>query len=741
MPDTKGSPKYFEVDARTVINLGRDSIKDNVTALIELVKNSYDADATVVEVEVMTAAASPYVRIADNGVGMTESELDRSWLRIGYSQKTKSKRSKRGRRKTGEKGIGRLSADRLGASLRLRSRARGETVVGLDVEWNRFDSPGMSLTLVPVDFVEDGSIQLPKESKTGTELKISGLRQSWTLEELEDLHQELSILTSPFTKTDEFQIVLSTDVEGVVSGPVDSPFMETAEVHLMLAFDGKSAKYSVSHRGSNVENSESQNIDDKNVLQNVGEIPWANIASEEIRPPTAKARNPVLGPARVELLFYPRKSELLRGTGLSLGDLRSFLDRNAGVKIYRDGIRVRPYGDPLSSESDWLGLSDRKLRNPAGAGREDFRVGANQVVGAVFISRDENKDLTDSASREGLVHEEAFFQLRSLALYGISLLETEYHRLFVLTRESRAKNDQNPKEGVRNLGKVLKRLDVELGVVADEMPRKTRRAVSVAREHVESARVQIMETSASIEELVSQATVSRGLATIGIAAAVFGHETQSAIDQFIGANSTAGRLLELDPPEIQSATGEVAKAKKYAAQVAAWGSFALKRVGRDKRRRRKLHVERIVDQVVKDIRPVMVSAGIEIEFVAESVVGRVFAMDVEAIAVNLLTNAYAAVQLTSRRRRIRVEVSRWSQGPGVEVLVGDSGPGVAKRMRDQIWSPLFTTRVDGRGRQVGTGLGLSIVNAIVQEAGGERIVEEDPKLGGALFRIRLAIGA
>src|SRR5438034_643181 len=113
--------KTFTVDARTILTLGRDSIKDHTTALVELVKNSYDADATNVEIDIMTKVDDPYVRIADNGHGMTEKVIDNHWLRIGFSEKITQTVSRKKRRRTGEKGIGRISADRLGSVLELHT--------------------------------------------------------------------------------------------------------------------------------------------------------------------------------------------------------------------------------------------------------------------------------------------------------------------------------------------------------------------------------------------------------------------------------------------------------------------------------------------------------------------------------------------------------------------------------------------------------------------------------------------
>src|SRR3954466_453638 len=113
----------FSVDARAILNLGRESIRDHTTAVIELVKNSYDADATRVDVDLYVGNMNParrYIRIRDDGSGMSRDDIENKWLRIGYSAKRSKKISPIfGRRTTGEKGIGRISADRLGEELKL----------------------------------------------------------------------------------------------------------------------------------------------------------------------------------------------------------------------------------------------------------------------------------------------------------------------------------------------------------------------------------------------------------------------------------------------------------------------------------------------------------------------------------------------------------------------------------------------------------------------------------------------
>ncbi len=209
--------KKFTVDARTILTLGRDSIKDHTTALVELVKNSYDADASNIEIEIMTKASEPYIRVADNGHGMTEKIVDDHWLRIGFSEKTTHTVSQKKRRRTGEKGIGRISADRLGSLLELHTKAKEEGPFGLRINWDDFDVKGRALESVNLNVLDIFTIDIPSNydgtaTISGTELIIRQLRQNWTPNDIEVLDRELSALISPFRGVDNFSIRINTDI-------------------------------------------------------------------------------------------------------------------------------------------------------------------------------------------------------------------------------------------------------------------------------------------------------------------------------------------------------------------------------------------------------------------------------------------------------------------------------------------------------------------------------------------------
>ena len=722
--------KKFTIDARTILTLGRDSIKDHTTALIELVKNSYDADATQVLIEIFCKGSNKFIRIADNGCGMNEDTVDKKWLRIGYSDKRVNKVSKLHRRKTGEKGIGRISADRLGSTLILKTKSDRSRVFGLNVNWDDFNVEGKDLSTIAIKTLDAPIIKLPaKNATTGTELTIEKLRQRWTKEDIENLFNELSILIPPFEKVEDFEITLRTDVTEEFNGKVKSPFYQTADIELTAEIKDATIFYSIKSRN-----------DGHIEKQPREKIKWDQLLQGTTYDSNDSYKSPTFGPTKVKLLFYPREASTLEGTSLRLSDLREFLDKNVGVKIYRDGIRVKPYGNPDDSEGDWLGLAERKTREPAGIARPTWRVGANQLVGAVFVGRDTNPHLVDSSSREGLIQGESFNQLRAFVMGCLRLLETYRHKV-VSEKDKSPGQKASPSEDVTVLHKELTVLKKDLIEIKTKMPSGSSKPVNRTLDQVATVTEKIKETEKSLEELVSQARVLRGLATIGIASAVFGHETQSAMSEFIAATYAAGRLLTKDAPKITIALEEIEKAKKYANQVSAWGAFALTRVQRDKRRRKRINISKVISDTIKDVDAVFKGSNIDIESLLPTVEGRTFAMDIEAILLNLLTNAYTACQQKGRARKILVAIkeSKVKNIKGVEIIVADTGPGINSKFISRIWDPLFTTKVDKDGKEIGTGLGLSIVSSIVDDLKGTKAVDRDLNLGGARFKIWLPI--
>lgn len=728
-------PKVFTVDARAILTLGRESIKDHTTALVELVKNSYDADAETVEVEIKLNGSQPRIRVADNGSGMTERQVESDWLRIGFSAKRDERHSKLRRRKTGEKGIGRLSADRLGSVLELRTQSKGK-IYGLTVDWEKFNQPGKDLGTILLDEIEKPTITIPKTHKrpkptTGTELLIYGLRQPWTARDIENLHRELSMLVSPFKYVPDFTIVLNTDVTDGYNGPIQSDFDKKAYITLDAKFDGKiNVDYAVTVRGDKkgLRQQKKKQAQLSQFLTTDGRGTAKRNKGEDDDEP--KGASLSCGPVQLKLLFFPQKSNLF-----DLSELRKFLDTNAGVRIYRDNIRVKPYGDPREVEGDWLTLGATFAANPAGASRPSGNIRPRQLVGTVFIGRDTNPRLVDSSSREGLVHDDAFRDLKRFVLRCVR--EVAYHYREVYLKEN-PKTQSNTAEQVRQLTSSLGDLRQGLHSIKPVLARSSEDAAIDTIEQIEETLRKIRSTTDSIADLENQAAIYRGLASIGIASAVFGHEIEAPISGLNGFIADARDLLSGKTPNIKEAITQLDEALEDADKISGWGRFALLRIRRDKRRPRLQNVERLVTDVIDELRPGLEALDITPELKTQMIEGKLLPINLESIVINLITNAAHATRQVARKREIKIALRKNSHEgtPGFELIVSDSGPGVPRSNLDRIWEPLFTTK---EAEEPGTGLGLTIVHDIVEEMRGTAHVDRDPDIKGARFTIWLPL--
>lgn len=724
--------KTFTVDANALLTLGRNSIKDHTTAIVELIKNSYDADADTVVLDVSARSSrAGRIRIADNGHGMSEKDVEDNWLRIGFSEKRAEKTTTTFlRRKTGEKGIGRLSADRLGSILELKSKKVGRVATGLVVDWSKFEKPGQEVGQVKLSTLENPSPLTPprrdgSSKGSGTELVIRGLRQRWTGEDIKKLHEEISLLLPPYPElAKNFVINFTNDIDSEFNGPVRYTNRAEGEIEFKGTLQEGALSYRLRYYAP----------DDRTKRKAVTRtIPWAELAPDPDR--DGEVEECKLGTLELRLSFFVRRSDLLSGTGLSLRDLRDFLDRNAGVRIYRDMVRVKPYGDPSGTEADWLGLGERKIRDPAGARRSSFKIAPNQLVGAVFAGRDSTPNLEDSASREGLIENDAFRQLRVVLMRCVNLIEGKYHELN-RDKPRQGSKASKAKAAVKTLTGNLSSLSVELAGLQDRVSGEIGNEVEAVQEHIQLILEQAESAKKDIEEIADQNTVFRGLATVGIASAIFGHETSFAVTQAAGKVIIAKKVLGNEPPEVRKAIERLTQAQEYMSSIASWGKFALGRVNKDKRQRRRVSVSALVTAILDELESLITESDIELRrAVAEGVEARTFPMDVEAVLINYLTNAYHEVKRHNARRVIRVRLSRKKYGnrDGFEISVADSGGGIPPEYVESIWEPLFSTKTDARGKATGTGLGLSIVRSAVEESDGFVSLKPDGTLGGALF--------
>jgi len=243
---------HFDIDASVVFQLGERLISDVVQALVELVKNSYDADAKYATVTVNSGDtadslsisypdATGYIIIDDYGDGMDLDTIKRGWLTISNSPKRAMKQrgetTKLGRTPLGDKGLGRLGVQRLGYNVEILTRLEGSPIEHyVAFSWKDFHQEEQ-LSHVPVRF---GTID-PPERKKGTKIIISNLREpeAWTGNAVLQLQTELSAMLSPYEAIKDFHVAANVNGQPLDLIEISAKIRETAQTHYNISFDGE----------------------------------------------------------------------------------------------------------------------------------------------------------------------------------------------------------------------------------------------------------------------------------------------------------------------------------------------------------------------------------------------------------------------------------------------------------------------------------------------------------------------
>ncbi|MGQ6514597.1 ATP-binding protein, partial [Serratia sp. IR-2025] len=502
----------FDLSPRVPLQLGRESIANSTTAISELVKNSYDADAKKVNIRLFKLDKPISVMvIEDNGNGMDPDTLISSWLKIGTDNKLYNKTSANGRILTGAKGLGRLGIDRLCRKLILQTKtSSSDQILQLDIDWKKYEARDKSFFDIKHNVF---SVGYPSRDKYGQILKdgygtrmiLLGLKDDWTGYLYNDLAKELRLLVSPFFANDEFKIEMATDLNE----------METLNSSEIIDYSRWSVEASILDDGS-----VSANYKYKNELIDSYNVPWNELI---------KSRHdfPACGPLDVKIYYIPRES--VSDLDLKVKQIRSFLDANQGVRIYRDNFRVRPYGEP-SGKGDWLDLGLRKVRNPEGMKQGNWKVGPNQIVGAVFINRDKNVTLNDQANREGIVENDAFYDLRTFILKIIEKFET--HAVLQARKETSPESKiliEELKEKNNKTNDVLLELQKKLNInIKNKNPKKNdlKHIAKNILKVVEQQKIETEKVDQLLEQVEQLKDTMANLASLGILTVCLGHETK-----------------------------------------------------------------------------------------------------------------------------------------------------------------------------------------------------------------------
>lgn len=406
----------FSPKARIILQLGDQLIRSESIAILELIKNSYDACANKVTIR-MRNVENPEIGeiiIEDDGFGMDYNLIKDVWLTPGTTHK-KVQIDKNefigdcNRVPLGEKGIGRFGAHKLGKRIELISKKAGKKEVRLNINWEDFDNDEM-LNKIPIDLSERNS-EIFTGSSTGTKIIIRGLRIKWTRGGIRSMYRAINSLNSPFESPSSFRVLFKIDkpnwLDGLLSfDEIKESALFTANavlkdnqiVTLEYEFlpwasmkELKSRKFSASH--IEMAQKEYDEREKKKVMRDI------DLSDHKI------------GEVKLKLLIFDLDTNILSMGVQDKRGLKSYLKDNGGIRVYRDGVRVYDYGEP---GNDWLSLDLERVNLPTA------RLSNNIVIGAVSLNRLDSKDLEEKTNREGFIENDAFRTFYSAIRFTIS---------------------------------------------------------------------------------------------------------------------------------------------------------------------------------------------------------------------------------------------------------------------------------------------------------------------------------
>lgn len=464
--------------ARLLSMLGDQLIKNELVALTELIKNCYDADADKCNVKFEgfddnnESGKTSKIIIEDDGVGMSYEIVTKHFLNPATPIKKldKEKRqSKKGRVCQGEKGIGRFSMLKLGRKVTIYSKELDNDIVHKVIfDFTKYDdefltelekSKEIFLDQILIKYEHVTINTLPKECliKTkgqGTLLLIEELKGNWGEEKFDQLKQDL-IRFTPF-EVDENEIVNNKDFS--VNIFVNNQFVDYKSTFLEEIKNIVYHKAFYKIRGEYNENEKKINFiykegekTEKNVSLYLGENGPINKQSADFKGLRIyrnkilkfyeNGKNTECGNFKFQFYIFDFKADQHDPYGLSTKDKEVIRDHR--VFLYRDNVRVQPYGAP---NDDWLQIDRNRATDKAG-----HMFSNDQLFGQIKISQKENEKLKDKTSREGIIEDsDAFEQLITIVRGLLSYVRTKIYQNYLYNEKKKKEEKEIKKEKVEN---------------------------------------------------------------------------------------------------------------------------------------------------------------------------------------------------------------------------------------------------------------------------------------------------
>ncbi len=727
----------FSVDANIINRLGKELIGRAETGVSELIKNAYDADATLVKLNFINSnVAGGKLVIEDDGHGMTHEEFIKGFMTLSTTSKVHNPVSpKFHRQRAGRKGIGRFATQFLGEKLIIVTQVKDENqAIKITINWNEY--------LIDKDLfdIENRVEYIDKEKVSGTTIYIDNLRHSWSIAQIKRVFRYVSDLLQPTflsQKSSDLNIAKQGDEFFLVECyRTENGFCSAiADINTIL-FEKSLAiiegYVNNNHLGFVKVKSESFNINDSDFAISAsdkgGDIITQYNSLKDIH-------------FKAYYFIYDRHEYYTNGLSkLELNNVEDLAVTQSGLRLYRNGFRVLPYGE---IGDDWLGLDRRRSRI-------EFQLDEANVLfnipftnknffGFVEIVDREGEFFEETASREGLIENEALEELkdfiRKAIIAGIKRLSPFVYQE-KKKRDTKRKDNKSIKAKIEGIQAKIEEFTKDEGD-----PNKSINNTDSSKNEFKGIVTDLNDLQDDLKNILDELAMLRILATLGITIGEFTHE----IIQFpIFFNSKLKTLLlnEKDEKKKLSLLQVIDKINHLDTYTSYFNDAVSRNAKRD--------LENI--ELRRVIRPFLDSTKWDFEheniFVAEDIVGydlfttKMHPSEWHSILLNLYTNSKKALRRENPTQK-KIKISAGKIQNKVFMEFSDNGDGIAKEFQERIFDAFFTTStpasIGAKSNEhiIGSGLGLKILKDIISEYKGEIFLTEPSDGYNTCFRIEI----
>lgn len=673
---------------RHLFTIGKDLIKDPQAAIIELVKNAYDADSPSVDIyfEISESKDKLLIKIKDFGHGMTKDDVLKKWLVPSTDNKEKQKKSPNGRIMQGKKGVGRYAVSLIGNDLLMDTVDQNGNKSQIYINWDDFNKyEYLDEVNILVDFSK-------VSEHSGTELITTGdieHLQYWVKQDktgnfvnINALIKELKKMLSPNKDSNDiFEITLylkNFDAEKEKTIPIKPfPFFDVYDYRIFGKFtkDGKGIfKY---------QNYKSGKLVEEDIILN-----------EDVK----------CGNVEFDIKVYDRETDSLRnligrgltnenGAYLNVQETKTILDAASGISVYRNGFRIRPLGDP---GFDWLHLDTQRVQNPS------FIIGNNQVIGVINIESEDKSGLEEKSARDGLKENEAYNNLVDITNAVLNNLERkrfDYKRFIDKQKTKTTKNTETLLD-YTNTEKEIEQV-LRNDNISKETTKKVLNVISKTKKEKEQQYNIISEYIAKYE----------GQATLGKIMDIVLHEARKPLNffsnQIKNTEYWANELKENYTEENLNNLLDILSDYKLNTKLL---TDLFRRLdplsSKNRGSKKEINIKKVINQSVNIFQNEIKNTNIKLIIDCKpDIVYFAWEQDLVVIITNLIENSIYWIKKNNSLNKI-IDISVQKKDTGFEMDIIDTGEEIPESAIESgsIFEPGYTSKPKGNG----SGLGLAL---------------------------------